>query len=427
VVTNTGLSIFDSALTSSTISGSDVIKLITGGIAGWSPDVSSTLSIKSGGLSVTGGMSVENSATLTNLLVTGTGAVGGSIQAPGLEVIDGLFVTSGVSLSGANGMAVDLVGMTVEHGGIEVNGGLSVVGSLSQESDVSIFDGGVVVVSGGLTLLNYGIKTAKTVVYSDGMKVTGGLTVYNGGMKIANGFELEKGDMYVKGGMEVTDGGVRSTTSGASVYGGITIYTGGLDMNGNLSLTHESTANFHKAPTSPSDEGLKKNITVLQNSRSILSKVNGVYFTWKSVDVIMEDDDKASSDASYVSDGSSDKKRNIGLIAQDLLEVVPEAVTEIYNGKYYGVQYEKMLPLIIEAVRELHLKALHICKVQQIYRRKQALKDDIRYLKNHQRNDREHLQSITSAILPKVEDFFLSDEWLALENTYVHTEGEENE
>ncbi|KAJ1395803.1 hypothetical protein B484DRAFT_407504 [Ochromonadaceae sp. CCMP2298] len=49
-----------------------------------------------------------------------------------------------------------------------------------------------------------------------------------------------------------------------------------------------------------------------------------------------------------------DKERHVGLIAQEVQEVLPEAVTSLHSGKYLGVDYGSVVPLIVEAVHELH-------------------------------------------------------------------------
>ena len=43
---------------------------------------------------------------------------------------------------------------------------------------------------------------------------------------------------------------------------------------------------------------------------------------------------------------------DVGLIAQEVEAVLPEAVTEKDNG-YLGVRYERVIPLLVEAVKEL--------------------------------------------------------------------------
>jgi hypothetical protein len=43
---------------------------------------------------------------------------------------------------------------------------------------------------------------------------------------------------------------------------------------------------------------------------------------------------------------------DIGIIAQEVQKILPEIVTTRDNG-YMAVKYEKMVPLLIEAIKEL--------------------------------------------------------------------------
>lgn len=85
---------------------------------------------------------------------------------------------------------------------------------------------------------------------------------------------------------------------------------------------------------SSSDARLKDNITVIDSPLEKLSKINGVSFNWN---------DKQSA--------YEVGKKDIGVIAQEIEEVLPELVTTRDNG-YKAVRYEKIVPLLIEAIKE---------------------------------------------------------------------------
>jgi hypothetical protein len=84
---------------------------------------------------------------------------------------------------------------------------------------------------------------------------------------------------------------------------------------------------------STSDKNLKDDIKNIENPLDKVSKLNGVTFTWN---------DKQES---YIG-------TDVGVIAQEVEEIIPEAVTTRDNG-YKAVKYEKIIPLLIESIKEL--------------------------------------------------------------------------
>ena len=78
---------------------------------------------------------------------------------------------------------------------------------------------------------------------------------------------------------------------------------------------------------------------------SKINKLNGVYFNWNSIA-----NNLAGFDTSII---------NVGLIAQEVEDVLPEATTisplDNGDGNYYKtIWYEKLVPLLIEGVKELN-------------------------------------------------------------------------
>jgi len=98
-----------------------------------------------------------------------------------------------------------------------------------------------------------------------------------------------------------------------------------LDPNGNM-----TAQNFF----SVSDERYKKNISTLTDAGTLLKQIRGVRFDW-------------------LRDGSSD----IGVIAQEVYKVMPEAIVSTTgsgtNGGMLTVAYTKIIPLLIETIKDL--------------------------------------------------------------------------
>ena len=114
--------------------------------------------------------------------------------------------------------------------------------------------------------------------------------------------------------------------------------------NGKISITSTITQNA-------SDVRLKTNIKVIDNPIEKIKKIRGVTFDWV---------DNITSEYDF----HPDSMHETGVIAQEIQEVIPDAVTTApFNGNYtkksgtdnnfLTVKDEKIIPLCIEAIKEL--------------------------------------------------------------------------
>lgn len=131
---------------------------------------------------------------------------------------------------------------------------------------------------------------------------------------------------------------VSNTNNRVGMGQGMTNPAAQLHVNGAIYATGDVTAYF------TSDEKLKTDIQVLDQVNKKLEKIKGVTFTW--------DQDKIK-DLDYVS--PKQHTRDIGVIAQDVNAVFPEAVIQRPDG-YLAVDYTRLVPVLIEAVKELNNK-----------------------------------------------------------------------
>jgi hypothetical protein len=83
------------------------------------------------------------------------------------------------------------------------------------------------------------------------------------------------------------------------------------------------------AGTIPSDERLKENLNNLENALGIIMALNIYNFDWKGTNV-----------------------EDIGLIAQEVEKVFPQAVKTLENGVKV-IDYNKFIALIIKAIKEI--------------------------------------------------------------------------
>jgi hypothetical protein len=88
-----------------------------------------------------------------------------------------------------------------------------------------------------------------------------------------------------------------------------------------------------------SDIRLKENIVPIVNALEKVNQISGNTYDWK---------------AGY-EEIHSHKGNDVGVIAQEIEEILPQIVTNRDNG-YKAVQYEKIIPLLIEAIKELSAK-----------------------------------------------------------------------
>jgi hypothetical protein len=136
-----------------------------------------------------------------------------------------------------------------------------------------------------------------------------------------------------------------TTTTQNSQFNSIGIGTAASATVGEIRATNNITAYY-------SDKRLKENITNISGALEKLKLINGV--TYNSNDVAE-------------SFGYTDRSLQVGVIAQEIQEILPQAVklapfdTDYINGKefsksgdyYLTVQYERLIPLLIEAIKEL--------------------------------------------------------------------------
>ena len=104
----------------------------------------------------------------------------------------------------------------------------------------------------------------------------------------------------------------------------------------------DSSGNFHAdadvyaySTSVGSDKKLKKNIKDIKYGLSDVLKLRGVDFDWKE---------------------KRDGKHDIGVIAQEVKEIIPEVVSEVpdfEDGTYLTVDYSKLVPVLIESIKEL--------------------------------------------------------------------------
>ena len=132
----------------------------------------------------------------------------------------------------------------------------------------------------------------------------------------------------------------KTTTSGGNVGTGptqkmvlkATGFLGiGLNYNPGYPLDVSGTIRATSDVIAYSDRRIKENIVTIDNALEKVTKLRGVTYTRKDIE---------------------DKSTKVGVIAQEVLEVLPEVVSKDDEGKY-SVAYGNMAGVFIEAIKEL--------------------------------------------------------------------------
>jgi len=127
----------------------------------------------------------------------------------------------------------------------------------------------------------------------------------------------------------------RMTLAGAqtasSTTTGTLVVTGGVGISGALYVG----ADIYSYASS--DIRLKENLSKIDNSLEKLLKISGYEYHWNKIAQEMYPERTM---------------QDVGVIAQEVKEIVPSAVVEREDG-YLAVRYDKLIPLLIEAVKAL--------------------------------------------------------------------------
>jgi len=124
---------------------------------------------------------------------------------------------------------------------------------------------------------------------------------------------------------------INATTASTNKTSGALVVTGGAGISGALNVGGDITA------YASSDKRLKDNITPIPNALAKVISISGNTFNWNSA-------------------SSKEGKGDTGVIAQEIEALDLPGVTTIRDDGTHAVAYEKLVPLLIEAIKELSTK-----------------------------------------------------------------------
>ena len=193
--------------------------------------------------------------------------------------------------------------------------------------------------TGNITLQsgsNVSITEPSTGVFNIASSFTDTNTTYSAGTGLTlSGTQFNVNGSFGAVNIQTTGNINGSTISGNNGNFGSGYYSGGLIVgatSGYTSNTIRCTGDV--VAYYSSDERLKDNITPIENSLEKVGQLKGYEFDWNDKQEVYEGHD-------------------VGVIAQEVEKVVPEIVETREHDGYKAVKYEKLVPLLINAINEL--------------------------------------------------------------------------
>ena len=164
-----------------------------------------------------------------------------------------------------------------------------------------------------------------TGVVSGSIQILGGSGVWSGSAQLPSG--VVSGSSQILGSSTIHSGSTNNYQFNSIGVGSTTVASG---VDGEIRAQTDITAFYS------SDERLKENIQPIVDALSKVESISGNTYDWK-----------AGFETIHSHTG-----HDIGVIAQEIEKVLPEVVINRETG-YKAVQYEKIIALLIEAVKEL--------------------------------------------------------------------------
>jgi len=234
-------------------------------------------------------------------------------------------------------------GSLVVNGGVGIGKNLNIGGNTNISGALTV--GGTVTISGETTF-NTGIVPDTDLGAYVGTSSKRFSEAYFGNIKIAvtddNTIDTSTGNLILNPASDLVSITANTAITGSlTINSGTTITSGGLSVTGNstvvgnLAITGDLTVTGDITAFYTSDQRLKDNIAAIEDSLAKVLSISGNTYTWN--------------------EKSGKEGADVGVIAQEVLEVLPEAITTRGNG-YLAVDYQKLVPLLVEAIKELSAK-----------------------------------------------------------------------
>ena len=276
-----------------------------------------------------------------NQYLSGDSSIGGTLNLYGGAGSDQLIMHNGGDLVLKN--AADTGSARLY---CDTDARLNLTGSFVASAGLTVTAGGATVTAGGLTVTAGGLTVTAggLTVNAGGASITGALSAstVSAGTTSAMRSLNANGEFSIVGYSDNNTGYINLHDAYGNFGTAMNLVIRGLNSAGNTeenltSFTVKAVNSYFSGDLiafSTSDSSLKTNLEKIPNALDKVSKLNGYTFNWNE------------------KSGKDQTARDAGVIAQEVEAVLPEVVTTRDDGTK-AVRYEKLVPLLIEAINDL--------------------------------------------------------------------------
>jgi hypothetical protein len=316
----------------------------------------------SGNTNVTGNVNVASNVAITqNLAVTGNAAVTGNVA-----VASNVAITQNLAVTGNAAITTNLAvtGTTTFTGNVAASANLTVAGKATITGNLTTL--GNLIVTGQVT--SAGSSVGGDFAVSANLAVGNGVdstTTATGAVKVTGGVgvtaNIQIGNTAVISGTTIATYSASTTLSGALRVSGGASLAGNLIV-GNVSVNQTSGSVTTGALVVNGGAGIKENVYV-GGLVNVAGAVTGLSFSATSdarFKTNVADLQYGAAEimrmrpVSYTFNFGEDRATHLGLIAQELREIVPETVTKVGSGAdaRLAISYSDLIPIIIKTVQD---------------------------------------------------------------------------
>jgi hypothetical protein len=282
------------------------------------------------GLSGGGDISSTRTLTLDTTSVTFTTGVKSKLDVDGVISGSKTITIAGTSTALGSSITAEQIRTAI---GTVVTGSSQIVGSSITTNTVTV--GSTAIALGGSATTIAGLSSVSSTGFTGALTGNASTATTLATARNINGTSFNgSADITIANLVSGSGQVAIASTSGFGTYINQAVLTtssptfAGLTINGAITATGDITAYF------TSDIRHKNNVELIDNALDKVNALNGVTWEWNDdVDEVTKQTPKT------------------GLIAQDVLDVLPEVVKTRENG-FLALDYSKMVGLLVEAIKE---------------------------------------------------------------------------